>query len=156
MINDDYSNLHHYVRKEMCEIIDKFLKKVNSLDDGTYILEKSCVYAKILSYDLKKVKDCKIECHNKYADLQITISGMEGISIFDRKQCIELTSYDADSDITFLISKSGPCARVINTPGRFTLLFQNDAHRGMEECSTHKGTVRKIVFKLPIEQFNYS
>lgn len=104
-----------------------------------------------MAYELKDAESCKIECHDRFVDIQSTIEGAEGISVFDRSSLGVSEAYDPTNDVTFLSCDSEPLARVVNTPGHFAMLFPDDAHRPQEKCAGHPGKVRKLVIKVRVE-----
>ena len=148
MIHDEVSRLNCYLHTTLhCKVAD-FIKLAPSLPDGEYPLVQGVAFCRIMSCDLKTADNCAIECHNEYVDLQSTIEGAEGITIFDRSSLKPKNNYDSENDVTFLHPGSEPLVHVTNTPGHFTLLFPEDAHRPGERCHGHPDRVRKLVVKI--------
>lgn len=107
------------------------------------------VYGRVMSYLSKQPQDCRIEAHNKYVDIQITISGVEGIEVFDRKMLRIETSYNEKNDVEFFIEdKNARFADIKNRPGYFTMFFPEDAHRPMMAIDGDINLIKKYVIKI--------
>jgi YhcH/YjgK/YiaL family protein len=101
-----------------------------------------------MSYGTKTVSDCKIEAHNVYVDIQSTITGAEGISVFDRAECRTSVAYSVADDVE-LFAPVAPIAHTDNLPGYFTLLFPWEAHRPQERVKGFE-LVKKFVIKAKV------
>ena len=133
------------------ERIKGFLDFVNeNTPDGEYEIFKKEIVAKVMTYETVVPHEGIIEAHNKYIDIQFTLKGAEGISIFDRDRLIVSKEYDEIRDvILFEENAEMLMAYTNNLPGFFTMLFPEDAHRpgdkirGIEE-------VKKVVIKVKV------
>ena len=106
-----------------------------------------------MSYRLKNSEDCQIESHNEYIDLQYTLCGTEGISLFDSKEVCYNMNYDKQTDVQ-LSDQNGliPIVTVNNTVGRFCLIYPGEPHRPMEKNTIFQDTVKKAVIKIKVSE----
>ena len=151
MVCSELCNLHKYVTEEKFAKIKAFLDSVNEdMEEKRYDIDGDAIYARVMSYDTPQPMDCKIEAHNKYIDIQASIVGAEGISVFDRKQLTENQAYSQEKDIAlFDYDENALRARTIDVPGYFTMLFPEDAHRPQEFVKGF-GRVKKFVIKIKL------
>ena len=89
------------------------------------------------------------ECHRKYVDIQILVSGEELMQIIDINRTHECSTYDQDKDYTLYYSKD-LATNVILRPRSVLILYPKDAHRSMPLKAAHtkiKKIVRKVLIK---------
>lgn len=153
MVHDQLIYLKHYISDELYGIVQRFLEKVSEeTPEGEYTLKGKKVFARVMSYSTSQEETCQIEAHKKYIDIQATISGAEGISIFKQEGLQAKTQYDDVSDVTFFEKDEvNPYIRCENIPGYFTLLYPWEAHRPQERID-EKGFVKKFVIKVRMEE----
>lgn len=117
--------------------------------DGYYPLLGSECFAKIMTYQLKEKENCVIETHKEYIDIQLTLSGTEGISIFNSDINAKGSHYNPDDDVLFLDTNNYiPTCTINNSPGYFTMIFPGEYHRPMEKNSMCVDIVQKVVIKV--------
>ena len=152
MIYSKLDQLYKYVPNKYIEIINEFLKSISSdMEENTTWLDGENLFVKVMSYNTPAPEQCKIEAHDKYIDIQVTITGAEGISIFERGrlQCME-DSLETEDFAFFEYDKNAFRGRTVNLPGYFTMLFPEDAHRPQEYVEGY-GKVKKFVIKMKVE-----
>jgi len=88
-----------------------------------------------------------LEYHRKYVDLQIVVSGMEQIGVAPLSECSCNKPFDSEKD--FGVADGGEDC-VTLSPGRFVLLFPEDAHNPSCSVNEVRQMVRKLVFKIPV------
>lgn len=115
------------------------------------LLNSDGMYASIMSYQTCRTDESVLETHDHHVDIQVTLSGYEGIDWFDRGFLQVKTPYDAELDRTFYCRPDTPCPRMNNFPGYFTLLFPGDAHMPMLRGTWGSEVVKKVVVKVPID-----
>lgn len=150
MINETIDQLSHYlpdaIRNSVINYVDSITK--DTKEGYTYLLEDK-VYGRIMSYNTLPLEECRIEAHNRYIDIQISIEGSEGIEVYQRSLLREIEVYSADKDVTFLDSlEEKPYAIINNIPGRFSMFFPEDAHRPKMFIEGSSGYVKKYVIKI--------
>lgn len=153
MVHDQLIHLKHYLSDELYSIVQVFLEKVSEeMPEGEYPLKGNKVFARVMSYSTSQEEDCQIEAHKEYIDIQATISGAEGISVFKEEGLQAKTEYDGDTDVTFFEKGDAtPYIRCGNIPGYFTLLYPWEAHRPQERINA-EGFVKKFVIKVRMER----
>lgn len=156
MIYAAMNQLISFIKNEKYRVtITNFLEKLSpDLPEGSFLLAGSKIYVRIMSYNTLQPELCDIEAHDKYIDVQSTLVGAEGISIYPRKHLIEEVSYNEKEDIIFFKKDTMmPIAHTVNLPGYFTLLLPEEAHRPKELAAgcTH---VKKFVIKIAVDVFS--
>lgn len=155
MVHDKLENLIKYIPQNQQKVVEKFLKKVsNGMPEGKYDIDGENVYARIMSYPTKLESECEIEAHNVYCDIQFTLLGTEGISIYKRELLQEKSEDIANDFMTFETLDASRHAAVSNLPGYFTLIFPQEAHRPQESWDKKCAVVKKGVIKIKEELFN--
>ena len=150
MVNGTISELGHYLPVVIRNLVMNYIQNINedSEEKYTYLFDDK-VYGRVMSYDTLPKQKCKIEAHNKYVDIQISIVGMEGIEVYQRKDLKKLQTYDAENDVEFYkYDGIGHFAVIENIPGRFTMLFPADAHQPKISLEGAGGHVTKCVVKV--------
>lgn len=150
MISDRLENWRNYFNHPAWEAAFTFLESLgpDSPEDDFVSLQERDIYARIMSYDTKRVEDADIEAHNDYIDIQMSLDGGEGIGWYPRAQLAPNTTYDAERDFVLFDVPDTPGAFVHNTPGQFTVLFQADAHMPGVNLGSAPEHVKKVVVKL--------
>lgn len=150
MIYDKLDNLTSYLREDLRKPVAEFLKKVKDLPVGRYEVAGEAAFARVHEYDTSMPEDCKIEAHDKYIDIQATLTGAEGITVYERAQLTAKKTYDAEKDVVIYETKAdAKLAHTENLPGYFTFLKPEEAHRPQEKVAGY-GKVRKFVIKLRV------
>lgn len=151
MVYSKLCNISRYISEDNYKCIKEFVESINpEMEERLYSLNGDEIYARVMSYTTPEPGECKIEAHNRYIDIQSTIVGAEGISVFDRSMLIEATPYSKEEDVAFFrFSEDALRAHTINVPGYFTMLFPEDAHRPQEMVNGF-GRVKKFVIKIKI------
>ena len=150
MIYDKLENLQSYLPEELHEPVAAFLAKVKDLPPGRYEVAGEAAYAKVHEYATGEPKDCKVEAHDRYIDIQATLDGAEGITVYEREKLREKIPYDAKRDVVIYEAEPGTLlAHTENVPGYFTFLKPEEAHRPQENVAGY-GKVRKFVIKVRV------
>lgn len=152
MINVHYDKLYKFLPSAISENILSFLKSCNSdMAEKQYYIQDG-VFVRIMSYKTKQKSECNIEAHNKYVDIQFTLKGSEGISLYERSRLKEISPYNADDDIVFFNPQNIDYLMVKNIPGYFSIIFPEEAHQPM--IYTGDDIVKKGVIKINTEYFS--
>ena len=149
MIHDKLQFLDNYLPKAGIPAVKEFLKQLSpEIENGHYPLLGEQIFVNVMDYGTKEPAQARIEAHDRYVDIQITLSGCEGISVFDRTSLAEESPYDQTNDVVFFQAGNAVTqAYAVNSPGYFTLLFPWDAHRPQER-SGEETWVKKFVIKM--------
>ena len=117
--------------------------------EESYTIYGLHVFAKVMSYDTKESKECRIEAHNRYIDIQASIAGAEGIAVFNRKILRTEQNYSEEEDnIFFYQDDHRPYVINRNIPGMFSMIFPHEAHRPQLIADGYESNVKKFVIKL--------
>ena len=94
----------------------------------------------------KDEKDCKLEAHRDYIDIQIPLTASETMLWSSLEDCQNvIKEYDEGKDVELYGDK--PAARFIVPRGYFAVFFPTDAHG----AGIASSTFRKIVVKAKVE-----
>ncbi|MFT3904418.1 MAG: YhcH/YjgK/YiaL family protein [Niabella sp.] len=150
MIIDAIGNLNRYV--SLHPSFDEAFEYITTTDlaniaIGTYILEEGVLKA-IFSDQPGKTKAEsleKFECHNRYIDIQVCISGEEQIGWKPRHDCHSPKGeYNNEKDVLFFNDE--PDMFFTLRPGQFVIFFSEDVHAPM----IGDGNIRKLVMKVKV------
>ena len=117
---------------------------------GRYELEDGMYYM-VQEYETKDPAGRPYEAHRAYVDIQFIVSGEERIGVAPLSSLTEITEeYDAAKDVLFGTAPEGKLMPM--TAGSAFVLLPEDAHLPQADPSEGvKGTVKKIVFKVPVQ-----
>jgi YhcH/YjgK/YiaL family protein len=148
MIFDSIDNFTKYLSvNKNFKLVPEFLLQyqLNKLETGKYELPDGN-YAIVSSYSTKQLPECFIECHRKYIDVQIIISGIEKVGICNINECEE-NEYNSEKDFSVL---KGNTDFITFRKGHFIVFFPQDGHMPGISCSDTPEAVEKIVFKIVV------
>lgn len=113
---------------------------IEQAEDGTELL-----YANIQEYNTRDPKDCPLEYHRAYADIQFLFEGEEAIGYRPLTADLpELKPYNEEADIGFV---GGAGVAIPFSKNTFFVLFPQDAHApGQRVPGADK--VRKVIVKV--------
>ena len=111
---------------------------------GKYELDGDSLKVAVQEYESKQEADCKIEAHQRYADIQFIFSGEEMIGMDTLRDQQPTVPYNSEKDVSFF-GKYDYKIRV--TAGMFTVFFPQDIHMpGL--TSGVSSNVKKVVVKV--------
>jgi YhcH/YjgK/YiaL family protein len=147
MIVDSLQNTDLYAHiDDRLAVAFKFLQTNNlsKLENGKHIIQENEVFAMVSEYTSKNLEDAKWEAHEKYADIQVVISGEEKMGYAPLKKMEVKEAYNPEKDIVIL---KGEGDYVTARPGTFVVFFPQDAH---QPCVAIQGNVpvKKVVIKV--------
>jgi biofilm protein TabA len=143
MILDTLENMKRYA-KDMPDLakIAEIVKK-GDWKDGKTVVDDGLYYM-VSHYDTHKKGTSGFETHEKYADVQMVLSGKECIDLSTGK-LKERKPYSKENDIAFFDGEDSVGCHMV--PGLFVVLFPGEAH----EPSLDDGaqcSIKKVVFKV--------
>jgi YhcH/YjgK/YiaL family protein len=149
----DFESLNPGLLSSALELSIKWLRELpEHPNDGRYELDPiSGLYAMVMSYDTVEPEQSRFESHQRFVDLQYTISGAEVIEWAHSGDLNQDGEYLIESDLQFYHSRI-PFARVNNLPGFFSVYCPSDAHRPKIRLGNYTH-VRKVVVKIPVSAF---
>lgn len=118
----------------------------STLAPGKYDIDGQNVFALVSEYESKDPKDCRLEAHRTYADIQYIVSGREAIGYALLNNQAELTPYAPEKDIIFFM---GETTQMVVEQGMFAVFFPHDVHR---PCMQIDGpvSIKKVVIKVKV------
>jgi len=138
--------LPHSIKASVLAYINNIDSK--SVNEVTYINEEK-VYGKVMSYKLKASDECKLEAHNRYIDIQITLEGIEGIEVYCRDNMEIESVYNKENDVIFFKEDTGKkIAKIYNKPGSFSMFWPEDVHKPMVMVDDENKDIKKFVVKI--------
>lgn len=150
MINGTIDELERYLPDRIRNQVMEYVQSIGKdTDEGyTYIMDER-VFGRVMSYDTLPKQECRIEAHNKYIDIQISVIGAENIEVYQRCDLKECQSYDETEDVAFYeYEGKGHFAVIENIPGRFSVFFPSDAHQPKIFSEGKAGHIKKYVVKI--------
>lgn len=114
-------------------------------DPGRYCLRGDDFFAIIEDCQGKGLSGAKLETHNRYLDLQICLRGEDLMGWRSKNTCTQILSpYQEKRDIA--LYNDLPDLWVPLRPTQFAIVAPHDAHAPLGG----EGTLRKLIFKIPI------
>lgn len=153
MIIDTLEHFDRYFTTEAWRQAGAFLRSLNaqSPEGETQLLGERLI-ARVQAYDTREPEGGVLESHRRYVDVQATLAGAEAIHWYPQASLRARTPYDVQRDVFFYDLPDGPPpARVEGLPGRWVLLFPEDAHMAQMIVGPAAGPVRKVVLKIERE-----
>jgi len=133
----------------ICDKIIAFLEKAPNLPAEKYEIDGKRVYASIFCYATVTGKEGVFESHQKYADLQLLLSGEEQVGVIQSDKLQEKVPYDATGDACLYDPGTTQYSSIVLQPGYFVLLLPRDIH--MPGLATKvPGPVTKVVIKISV------
>lgn len=127
-----------------------YLKNLDlaGLEPGKYQVNDDFYYS-IQEYDSKLIENCKLESHQKYADIQIVIKGEEAIDIAPIADLEPLTEYNPDKDVLFW--KTGDVMeRMELKDGSYAVFLPRTGHKPGIAIDNKPTKVKKCVGKVRV------
>jgi len=149
MIFDSIDNLPNYVSLHpLFPVILEFVNKENlsALNRGKVKLSRG-VLAIVDEYETKDFKDTFIECHRKYIDIQLILSGEEQIGLCHKNECKVSQAYNEEDDYEKL---TGRYDLLTLRKGYFVLFYPQDGHAPGLKTNNKSEKIKKLVFKIPV------
>ena len=149
MILDSLKNKAQYAAlhprfQQVFDFIDN--NDVASLPCGRHDIDGDNIYVVVQEWDLRELKEARLELHRKYIDIQMLLSGPnEVFGWSEKKDCLTPEAdFDEAKDVQFF-TDTPPCFYSVGE-GQFSILFPEDGHAPM----LGEGHVKKCIFKIAL------
>jgi len=120
---------------------------VSSMPDGHYEIDGQNVFLILSEGTGKGRQAARLEAHERYIDIQISLAGTEEIGWKTLWHCrSSLGIFDTAKDIIFF--SDAPDSWVSVPPGHFAIFFPEDAHAPLAGT----GPLRKAIFKIIVDE----
>ena len=132
------------------EMALEFLRSIDAdHEEGQIQLQGEEIFARIMSYDTQAPEVSKVEAHNVYVDIQMTLRGAEGIDWWLRETLPIKQDYDELRDVLFFdATEIAPRGRADLHAGYFAVFFPHDAHRPKQMVGGQSEHIKKVVVKI--------
>lgn len=142
MIYDKIENIDLYnIDKSAVE----FIKNLTGDEECKRYEISDKIYANIEEY---RTKECGyFEAHQKYADIQLLLTGEETIEYTSLDGLEIKDAYNAERDIAFFYDGTNPVIKLPLKKGFFALLNPEEAHKP-QLISSASCKVKKVVVKI--------
>lgn len=106
------------------------------------------LFVNVLDFKGKAEKDCRLEAHRDYIDIQIPLGDDETMGWMAQEDCQQVTDeYDEGKDVEFYGDNTK--VKVVVPKGHFAVFFPSDAHQpGINPGKQY----RKIIVKTKVEE----
>ena len=118
---------------------------------GHHEIQGEQIYVSIQEYATLTRHEARFESHERYVDLQYTLSGLEGIDWAPRSSLKPDGPFA--NDVQFWLPPSEPVTTLCQSPRRFAVFYPSDAHRPKVRLEG-QDQVRKLVVKIERELLN--
>ncbi|WP_145492855.1 N-acetylneuraminate anomerase [Yersinia aleksiciae] len=113
---------------------------------GRHEIDGELLFMNVMAFDTQPAESKKAEMHRTYADVQLLISGIEGIEYSTLTPTEHLAAYHADDDYQ-LIAEIPDKSLLCMLPGMFAVFLPGEPHK--PGCKiTGSGTIKKVVVKV--------
>ncbi|HEY0356580.1 MAG TPA: YhcH/YjgK/YiaL family protein [Flavisolibacter sp.] len=139
-----YSCIHPLFAKAF-EFISK--NDPASMDAGSFDIDGEQLKGILICKPLmsREASLANFECHNRYIDIQVCLSGKEEMGWKPRKDCYQPNGgYDEEKDVQFFHDPPGMFFEL--SAGQFVIFFPGDVHAPM----IGEGEIKKLVIKVKI------
>ena len=139
---DTYKNIHPGLYKALTILRDT---DFDALTADRVEVDGKNLFFFVQNYETKVSNDTP-EAHRAYADIQVVLEGREKMGVAPLKDMTQEVEARPEGDIWFY---RGPVDCVTLTPGKFAVLFPQDAHAPCIAVEAPE-KVRKCVFKVKL------
>ena len=146
MIYDKNENIKKYPQIPH-SVADFILNLTEDIPTGRHEIAKTC-YANVDEYETKFAKDCRLEAHKKYIDIQILLKGKEELDYTNIEDLQVSHAYDEKRDVMFFVAPEQKLNRVILEQGYFAMLYPHEAHEPQMNYGEEPCRVKKVVVKI--------
>lgn len=151
MIVGQLLNWRDHLEGDVWQEAFDFLQSLGpNAEDQEVELRGRRLFARVMSYDTRGTDTAILESHREYIDVQVTLSGPEGIDWYPVNTLDVKEPYDDESDRT-LYHRHGPApAHVDNHPGMFVVMYPGDAHMPQLIVDNRPERITKAVVKVHV------
>lgn len=108
-------------------------------------------YYNVDVYTSKDPVVCRYEAHKKYIDIQYMVEGEELIYVTDIENLQISEHYSEEKDVMFFRGGKNVKPELM-TPGKYLIFYPHDGHKPSVRVGEVDSTVKKIVFKVKIDE----
>lgn len=148
MIMDRHENFTRYFKGDLFQSIFEEIQSIGTDHaEGEFSLIGKDVYYKVLHYR-SKTSGWITESHKKYVDIQIVLSGLERIRVYDVNTVNVKENYNPETDCAFYqANKDDFFSEICLEKGYFCAFFPQDVHQTQIADTDSPRPIIKLVFK---------
>ncbi len=118
---------------------------LHTLAGGKHSIAGEDLFAIVEQAAGRSRESAKLECHRRYIDIQLVLSGVDEMGWKALADCrAPCDEYSAERDIRFFGDQ--PATWIATPPGHFCIFFPEDAHAPL----VANGEIRKVIFKIAV------
>jgi YhcH/YjgK/YiaL family protein len=137
-----YLNLHPLFPR-----VFEFIRATDfsALAPGRHSIVGDDLFAIVEQVSGRSREAAKLECHRRYIDIQLVLSGVDEMGWKALTDChAPLADYSMEKDVRFFAD--APATWIATPPGHFCVFFPEDAHAPL----VSDGDIRKVIFKIAV------
>lgn len=147
MIIDNLKNIEKY--NEISPKVAEFLKTLSKdTPVGHYEIEDG-TFANVDVYTTKLHKDCKLEAHKNYIDIQMLLDGVEELDYTAVDGLNVREAYDENRDVMFFETPQKALDKVVLLGDKFAFIYPHEAHQPQMAFGKQQ-EVKKVVVKIKV------
>lgn len=149
MILDTIANADRYaaIHPLFTRVFD-FIRNtdLHALANGRHHIVGDDVFAIVARVDGRTRDEAQLECHRKYIDIQLVLSGVDEMGWKPLADCHKpVSEYSESADIQFYYDT--PASWIATQTGSFCIFFPEDSHAPLVATQP----IHKIVFKVAVD-----
>ena len=147
MIIDNLKNIEKY--NEISPKVAEFLKTLSKdTPVGHYEIEDG-TFANVDVYTTKLHKDCKLEAHKNYIDIQMLLDGVEELDYTAVDGLKVGEAYVENRDVMFFETPQKALDTVVLQGDKFAFIYPHEAHQP-QMAFEQQQEVKKVVVKIKV------
>lgn len=153
-------NIHHlelvpYLPPKIKQAIEYVRDNINSNTPvGRYDLDGDHLFFMLSDSVSRKISEANPEYHARYIDIQIILSGPEGMAVCTRPPYTTVVDDKlAENDIAFIETPEEETLFVLQS-NDFIVLYPNEVHKPLCAVDSHNAAIRKVVVKVALDYLN--
>ena len=153
MIYDNLKNIgkYHFDDENMQKAIEFLMSNdLLSMEQKRYEIIKDEVFINLLDINQKPLAEREYEAHHLFADIHITLEGLDFIRTTERTNLDVTTPYTENGDFMFGTYQGDAYTDSFIPRGYFGLYFPEDAHL-VNGTPNEPGNVKKYVVKIKVK-----
>jgi len=152
LIIDRLEHWQHYHFGAAWEKAFEFLLTLSpDSEEKKYTIQGDDIFAIVMSYDTCSPETSLFESHQKYVDIQTTLTGTERFECSFTDTLSVQTPYDDATDVQWYKRTQPGQTRVDVSPDTFVMLYPHDAHMAALMTGERSEHVKKVVVKIKTE-----
>ncbi|MFC6288709.1 YhcH/YjgK/YiaL family protein [Levilactobacillus angrenensis] len=120
---------------------------ISKLEVGSHQIDGNNFYVNVLSYDTENAENRSWESHDKYIDVHVLASGIEGLALNDTSNMQRL-EYNIKKDKATLTGSENVTLSL--RPDEILICYPEDGHKTGIQVTEQPSHLKKCVFKVKL------